>query len=230
MDLVKASVACKLAGMTYGKWHYLCEVVGAIPPPSEEEIEANTKHVKKRRAREINPNQRRAVTAYKFDGKEAMTYPDAYVAARAIGKDAAAIHRVCNGKQYSAHGYQWRYAGDPAPGPLIRRRSSDVGMKVFNKICQHCGRPYTGSKQSLYCSDTCRDEVQRERSKEFQRKKSKPPVLQSRICPHCGKHFESVSPNAVYCSTRCRNYVNGQKYYAAHKRKTRQNRKGEKIA
>lgn len=230
MDLVKASVACKIAGMSYGKWHYLCEVLGMIPPPTEEEIAANTKHVKKRNQREINPNQRRAVVSYNFEGKELITYPDAYVAARAIGKDAAAIHRACGGKQYSAHGYQWRYAGDPAPGPLIRRRSSDVGIKVLQKICQHCQRPYVGSKQSRYCSDTCRDAVQLERSKDYQRRTYKKLPVQQKVCANCGKHFESVSPKAVYCSAKCRNYVSGKKFRSVHKNQTRQNRKGEKIA
>ncbi len=222
MNLVEASVACKLAGMDYGQWHYLCEVLGVIEPPTAEEIRKHMHH----RAKGSEHERRRncPVTAYDKKGREITTYPSVEIAATVLKAQTSGIYAACNGRYYSSHGYQWRYAGDPPPGPLIHKRSGDVGIVALKKTCKHCNRPYVGTRKSRYCSDTCRAAVQVERSKAYQQRTHKKLELRKKVCENCGKSFETKSANARYCSDRCRYRANNKK------RVSRQNRKGEKIA
>lgn len=165
MTLVEASIACKLAGLDYGKWHYLCEVLGLIEPPTAEEIAANTH--RKKRGRPPNVHKDCPVTAYDLEGRPVMTYPSVTVAAKAIGKNTGGIYACIGGRYTRAYGYQWRYADEPAPEALPQKKSAPTTAPKTEKVCIICGTVFMGNKKETLCSPTCRDEARKRRMRDY---------------------------------------------------------------
>lgn len=167
LNLVEASVACRMAGMTYGEWHYKCEVLGIIKPPTAEQIKANTK--RKKQNDKYNDCKEGStaridapVTAYNVRGEAVMTYPSVRAAAQALGKPTSGIYRVCDGLQKTAHGFQWQYADCPPPKRLWKKQQSRIAPKKKAQ-CPECGKTFTADKRMVYCSAACTDAARRKR-------------------------------------------------------------------
>lgn len=167
MNLVEASVACKMAGLNYGQWRYLCEVVGMIKPPTAEEIEANMNRKKKHKY--IPKYDGRAVTAYNLRGEPVMTYPNLRAACITLGKSLENIRRACNGKQNTAYGFQWRYADEEQPGCLIKKTPSILAPKAEAQ-CPECGTMFLADKRRVYCSFECSESARHKRDMAFREK------------------------------------------------------------
>ena len=167
INLVEASVACRMAGMTYGEWHYKCEVLGIIKPPTAEQIRANTKRKKHDDKYKGCPEGSTAridapVTAYNVRGEAVMTYPSVRVAAQTLGKPTSGIYRACDGLQKTAHGLQWQYADCPPPKSIAKKQVSRISTKRKAQ-CPECGKTFTADKRMLYCSAGCADAARRKR-------------------------------------------------------------------
>lgn len=96
-----------------------------------------------------------------------------------------------------------------------------------DKVCTVCGASYVGKRASKYCL-ACRAELTRLTSRLAMRKwragvRSNP----VRVCAECGREFEWVSGNAIYCP-ECSEPVRKRKFLE-YKRAWRQARK-EKSA
>lgn len=167
MNLVEASVACKMAGLNYGQWRYLCEVVGTIKPPTAEEIEANMNRKKKHEY--IPKYDGRAVTAYNLRGEPVITYPNIQAACIALGKPPANIRHACNGKLNTAYGFQWRYVGEEQPNCIRKKTPSILAPKV-EAHCPECGTTFLGDKRRVYCSFECSESARHKRDMAFREK------------------------------------------------------------
>lgn len=70
---------------------------------------------------------------------------------------------------------------------------------VYTTICKNCGREYRAKTiRSMYCSDECRREADRER-KRIQYGATK----EKKVCPECGRTFETKSVASNFCSRAC---------------------------
>lgn len=68
----------------------------------------------------------------------------------------------------------------------------------FVRPCEGCGRDFeTRNEQRLYCSQSCRKKVARQRAVALKRLGQR-----SRQCKVCGSHFDGPK-NKFYCSQRC---------------------------
>lgn len=88
-----------------------------------------------------------------------------------------------------------------------------LGEESYKK-CVVCGKEFrvTALKKSrLYCSDTCKRKVERERDRRAAAaKRGRKPTFASlpesermRECPACGKMFVAEKSNQRYCSKKC---------------------------
>lgn len=228
LTLVEASIACKLAGLDYGKWHYLCEVLGMIEPPTAEEIAANTH--RKKRGRPTNAHKDCPVTAYDLEGRPVMTYPSVTVAAKALGKNRKRIVECSAGRCASAYGYQWRYTDEPAPEALPQKKAAPKTAPKTEKVCTICGTVFMGNKKEKLCSPACRDEARKRRMNDYDKRrraeasKDRSPIKR---CKECGKLFEPENLQKLYCSDACR--TNGKKRQWRESWARRQNRKELKV-
>lgn len=227
LTLVEASIACKLAGMDYGRWHYLCEVLGVIEPPTAEEIAANTCRKPPKRLQYIKKDW--PVTAYDLEGRPVMTYPSIEVAARALGKNTRWIYACSSGRCASAYGYQWRYGDDPPPGARLKKEAAPRTAPKTEKVCPICGTVFEGNKKEKLCSEACRIEAHKRRVRENDKArraaeaKNKP---KTKRCRECGGLFEPDDPKKLYCSQECRGNARRRKERERWAR--RQNRKEQK--
>ena len=195
-------IAARMNGMSYG--HYVQALsAGRAKLPPIKEIRAQLVQPKKR-GQHSGP-----VNCYDFAGNFLAGYPSAAHAAEAMGVNVHTIRAACNGAMKSAYGYQWRYAGDEAPGPYKRSQpQTPIVRQKFTLECQRCGKLYKGLKQSRYCSRECADLVLREQQKAIHEKRKKPRT--ERVCPYCGKKFSAVGGKQVYCSKKCQQSYNRQ--------------------
>lgn len=158
MNLVEASVACKLAGVSYGQWHYLCEVLGVIEQPDVELIRAQIKRKKSGRTKEpYGTEAARAdtpVVAYTLSGTLFASYNSVSDAAAALGKPPRNIYLACGGSYKRAYGLQWRYIDDPPAGGLYKVGGHNKASRQ-NKRCPICGKIFLGTKRNKYCSEPC---------------------------------------------------------------------------
>ncbi len=98
-------------------------------------------------------------------------------------------------------------------------------IKVRTKICPVCGKEFTPvAKHSKYCSKECSDEVKRQyRARYYQQNREKyldyvaehqkpdTPHVYTKVCPFCGKEFETTNNRKIYCSDECKNQYNKEK-------------------
>ena len=55
--------------------------------------------------------------------------------------------------------------------PIMARNVNTVGkltatnVNMVNRLCRHCGKPFTGQSTKVYCSDPCRKKAFRQRAK-----------------------------------------------------------------
>lgn len=88
-----------------------------------------------------------------------------------------------------------------------------LGEEYYKK-CVVCGKEFRVTalqKSRLYCSDTCKRKVKRERDRRAAAAKRKrkptfaslPESERTRECPACGKMFVAEKSNQRYCSKRC---------------------------
>lgn len=93
------------------------------------------------------------------------------------------------------------------------------------KFCPHCGIVHGGKTQS-YCSDKCRVELGRLRSRNYKREILKLNYKKSE-CKCCGKQFEQTLNNSkIYCSEEC--IKTNASSEARHKRRIRIKQNGRK--
>ena len=76
---------------------------------------------------------------------------------------------------------------------------SDTEGAMKNKICQKCGKEYSGSPHSRYCVDCKNAIISEQREKDLQRIKSR---CFEMTCVICGKQFTSYNKKAT-CSRNC---------------------------
>lgn len=86
-----------------------------------------------------------------------------------------------------------------------------LGEEYYKK-CVVCGKEFRVTalqKSRLYCSDTCKRKVKRERDRRAAAAKRKPTFAslpegeRTRECPACGKMFVAERSNQRYCSKKC---------------------------
>lgn len=86
-----------------------------------------------------------------------------------------------------------------------------LGEEYYKK-CVVCGKEFRVTalqKSRLYCSDTCKRKVKRERDGRAAAAKRKPTFAslpegeRTRECPACGKMFVAERSNQRYCSKKC---------------------------
>lgn len=192
------TIAARMNGMSYGKFAYALKC-GLVTMPPLEEIRAQM--VGEKKHARVRP-----VMQYSLKGEYIATYENATKAAKALERGARGSHNIgkaCLGQSNTAYGYQWRFEGEKAPGVYISRSEMPVRVaKRVEKICQMCGEPYKGVKQSRYCSDACAKAAKLESIKEYLEKKK--PTEETRICKYCGKPFIAMHGKMLYCSERCR--------------------------
>ena len=193
-------IAARMNGMSYGKYVQALRADRAKLPP-----------IKEIRAQLVQPKKRGkhsgSVNCYDFGGNFLAGYPSTAHAAEVMGGQTRTIRAACNGAMKSAYGYQWRYAGDEAPGPY--KRSQPQAPLLRQKVtleCQRCGKLYKGLKQSRYCSKECADLAQRDQMKAIHEKRRKPRT--EKACKYCGKKFSTAVDKQVYCSKKCQESYN----------------------
>lgn len=74
----------------------------------------------------------RDVMRYDLEGNFICLYSSISEAARDVGCDAPGITNACIGVNQTCGGYQWRYAGDEAPGPYHKRSCAMVDQYDLN--------------------------------------------------------------------------------------------------
>lgn len=93
------------------------------------------------------------------------------------------------------------------------------------RICTVCGSEFMSHNGTEVCSEKCRMERKREQDRRGnERRYSKQANTPfDRICPACGKNFESL--RTKYCSTKCAEQAkkehvkeNSDRYYTEHKK------------
>lgn len=213
------TIAARMHGMEYGKFSFALEC-GTVTMPPMEEIR---KRIVKPKVRESGVEFDRPVCRYDLDGEFICSYENVYRAAEALGKaNASSIKAALRGRYQSAHKSQWRYMGDPAPGKLVREMVNPYDPKYWvEKPCKHCGKMYSGPKNSRYCSDECKRQVQQEQNKNTYLQNRVLWVPEERECLYCGVKFMPLRCHQRYCSAKHRDAAACQR----QKVKTAQNRK-----
>ncbi len=104
--------------------------------------------------------------------------------------------------------------------PSYEGRIGDKALRLvclgeeYYKKCVVCGKEFRVTalqKSRLYCSDTCKRKVQRERDRRSAAaKRERKPTFaglpegeRTRECPACGKMFVAEKSNQRYCSNEC---------------------------
>lgn len=86
-------------------------------------------------------------------------------------------------------------------------RHSSQHMKEEKWICVECGGAFIPkTARQITCSSECSEARARKKSKEWanaHKKEPKRPRIHQRICPVCGKTFETTSNRKVYCTIDC---------------------------
>ena len=127
-----------------------------------------------------------------------QTYICQYCGKEFIPKQADRI-TYCSRECFFAHQADKKKALAEVRAILREQRS-----KENNSICKLCGRQYHSSaKKNGYCSDDCRKEKERHRSKEYEKQNHTPKIF---ICKECGKEVATEYPNksTSFCSSICR--------------------------
>ena len=87
----------------------------------------------------------------------------------------------------------------------------------FKKVCELCGKKFSGIQLARYCSIDCRDKAALNRKKEQRAKaEKKPKQTFSLVCSRCQAHYEAFKPTSLYCSRSCRSatrYERHKDYY-----------------
>lgn len=213
------TIAARMHGMSYGQFYNALKC-GMVDMPPIEEIR---KRIVKPKVRESGAEFDRPVCRYDLDGEFICSYENVYRAAEALGKaNASSIKAALRGRYQSAHKSQWRYMGDPAPGKLVREMVNPSDPKYWvEKPCKHCGKMYSGPKNSRYCSDECKRQVQQEQNKNTYLQNRVLWVPEERECLYCGVKFMPKRCHQRYCSAKHRDAAACQR----QKAKTAQNRK-----
>lgn len=213
------TIAARMHGMEYGQFSFALEC-GTVTMPPMEEIR---KRIVKPKVRESGAEFDRPVCRYDLDGEFICSYENVYRAAEALGKaNASSIKAALRGRYQSAQKSQWRYMGDPAPGKLVREMVNPYDPKYWvEKPCKHCGKMYSGPKNSRYCSDECKRQVQQEQNKNTYLQNRVLWVPEERECLYCGVKFMPKRCHQRYCSAKHRDAAACQR----QKAKTEQNRK-----
>jgi len=68
----------------------------------------------------------RSVTQYTLDGKKIQTFPSIAEASRKTGVEIMSISDCCRGIHKRSNSFLWRYSKDPAPKPLLIKKSREV--------------------------------------------------------------------------------------------------------
>lgn len=201
LTISEMAIAARMNGMSYGHYVQALRADRAKLPPIKE-IRAQLVKPKKR-DRSNGP-----VNCYDMEGNFLAGYPSAASAAEAIGGNRHTIQGACRCIDLkSAYGYQWRYAGDEAPG--VYKRVSPKTPILAERVtleCQRCGKWYKGVKRSKYCSKECADLAQRDQMKAVNERRRKPRT--ERTCPYCGKKFSAAGDKQRYCSRKCQESYN----------------------
>lgn len=202
MNIAETAMAARIRGMSYGQYTYLLGL-GRVEAPPIEEIRARLKRKKERKggARAQTP-----VMQYDKNGEFVASYENAAAAARAFGRDYPhTVYAACDGRYLSAWGYQWRYAGDEAPGKYQRINTHPERMyqnAMVEKVCTRCGKHYKGAANSRYCSSEC-----------WQNKQPKERKTWTAQCPFCGQVFETDTRKKIYCSAACQKTAASRRRY-----------------
>lgn len=70
---------------------------------------------------------------------------------------------------------------------------------VYTFICKNCGQKYRAkTRRSMYCSDNCRREADKER-KRIQYGANR----EEKVCPECGQTFTTKSSASNFCCKTC---------------------------
>jgi ribosome-binding protein aMBF1 (putative translation factor) len=72
----------------------------------------------------------------------------------------------------------------------------------MKKICPICGKEFDGSKQKIYCSETCYQKAY------FLRRKVKQTVKHLTVCRWCFKKFATKTNPPRFCSQECKTNYN----------------------
>ena len=213
------TIAARMHGMEYGQFSFALKC-GMVDMPPMEEIR---KRIVKPKAKALEADVDRPVCRYDMDGEFICSYENVYRAAEALGKaNASSIKAALRGRYQSAHKSQWRYMGDPAPGKLVREMVNPYDPKYWvEKPCKRCGKMYKGPKNSRYCSDECKRQVQQEQNKNTYLQNRVLWVPEERECLYCGLKFMPKRCHQRYCSAKHRDAAACQR----QKAKTAQNRK-----
>ena len=204
------TIAARMHGMEYGQFSFALKC-GVVDMPPMEEIR---KRIVKPKAREYAVDGDRPVCRYDLDGEFISSYENVYKAAEALGKaNASSIKAALRGRYQSAH---------PAPGKLVREMVNPYDPKYWvEKPCKHCGKMYSGPKNSRYCSEECKRQVQQEQNKNTYLQNRVLWVPEERECLYCGVKFMPKRSHQRYCSAKHRDAAACQR----QKAKTAQNRK-----
>ncbi len=76
-------------------------------------------------------------------------------------------------------------------------------------VCVICGQEFDGRGGTKYCTDDCRKEKERRRSREYEESKHIP---NSFACKECGRQYTTNygEKNSVYCSSKCLKKATGR--------------------
>ena len=203
MNITEARIAAEMSGLQYGQWRYLCEVLHVIEPPPIEEIR---KRIVKPKRQTTGAKGSRPVCQYDLQGEFVCSYETVYVAAAAMGREKHYnILAACDGRYLKAYGFQWRYMDEDAPGPLeCKKRGASSKEHWVEQPCKNCGKIYKGPKNSRYCSDECKYEVNRKWQRKYYASLEKKPRKQyTKRCAYCGTEFVTDVKKKIYCTTTC---------------------------
>ena len=164
-------IAARMHDMSYGQFIHALKH-GLVKMPPQREIDRRKVRVEpERKAAKSKLKTNRPVCQYDDNGELICIYETAHMAAAVVGVSRAAqITQVCDGKALKVRGFQWRYEGDPPPGPINKTaRQKEI-------ICRFCGKTYIGKLSSHFCCDECREAWQaqeaRRRARECRARKA----------------------------------------------------------
>lgn len=113
-----------------------------------------------------------------------------------------------------------KYMAQKKPDIIIPTKPKEENMRE----CVRCGTLFPLNKQGngtkKYCSDECREIVNRQRYYElhgYKAKEEKPEV--HRICPVCGNDFVVKYRNHKYCRETCANFGKSERMKLVYQRK-----------
>ncbi len=93
--------------------------------------------------------------------------------------------------------------GDGTAAEPMVRKAEPVRKKKPERLCVVCGHPLRGNYRK-YCSEECREGVEKVRKNETAKKWYKPVERMDKPCAICGRVMAGTTENRKYCGALCR--------------------------